>query len=167
MKKKLKIGRVKTDQYKRSLLITCEVEIREKEDNKKELSICGNVWNTKHTDIETGGQISDTIAAYIAEGRFIPIMPIDTVKKILEIWDRWHLNALRAGCEHQRAEHWEAIKLDDSKPLTMDNMAVWKRPGENPKGLLTKPCPVCGYKYGTSWLYEPLPEEVISFINSL
>lgn len=28
---------------------------------------------------------------------------------------------------------------------------------EHPEGLLCKPCPVCGYKYGTAWLKEELP----------
>lgn len=30
---------------------------------------------------------------------------------------------------------------------------------EHPDGILCKPCPVCGYKYGTSWLYFPIPAE--------
>lgn len=28
---------------------------------------------------------------------------------------------------------------------------------EHPDGLLSKACPVCGYKYGTSWVYFPIP----------
>lgn len=28
---------------------------------------------------------------------------------------------------------------------------------DHSKGILCKPCPVCGYKYGSSWLYEPIP----------
>lgn len=83
-----------------------------------------------------------------------------TVERILEIWDQWHLNDLNAGCEHQTAMGWNKVKLDDSKELTQDNMASWARPEDNPKGLLTKPCPVCGYKYGTSWLVGALPEDI-------
>lgn len=26
-----------------------------------------------------------------------------------------------------------------------------------PSGILCKPCPVCGYKYGTAWNYRPIP----------
>lgn len=29
----------------------------------------------------------------------------------------------------------------------------------HPRGILRKPCPVCGYKYGTSWNYFPIPKE--------
>ena len=31
---------------------------------------------------------------------------------------------------------------------------------EHPEGLLCKPCPVCGYKYGTDWLKEELPSKI-------
>jgi hypothetical protein len=26
--------------------------------------------------------------------------------RLAEVWDRWHLNDMRAGCEHQRAAGW-------------------------------------------------------------
>lgn len=38
---------------------------------------------------------------------------------------------------------------------------------ENPIGILCKPCPVCGYKYGTSWLKEEVPQEVVDWLFSL
>lgn len=34
----------------------------------------------------------------------------------------------------------------------------WLKESEHPDGLLAKPCPVCGYKYGTSWQYMPIPQ---------
>lgn len=40
-------------------------------------------------------------------------------------------------------------------------------PEEHPKGLLTKPCPVCGYQYGSAWLKQELPQGVIDFLQSL
>ena len=30
---------------------------------------------------------------------------------------------------------------------------------DHPEGILCKPCPVCGYKYGSAWKYFPIPEE--------
>jgi hypothetical protein len=86
---------------------------------------------------------------------------------LLNVWSKWHLNDLRAGCEHQEQEKWNKIKLDDSKPLTQDNMAIWKTPDEHPRGLLTSSCRYCGYKYGTSWRMEQLPQDVINFLESL
>lgn len=41
------------------------------------------------------------------------------------------------------------------------------RPDEHPEGILTKPCPVCGYKYGTAWLKEEVPQDVIDWLFSL
>ena len=38
---------------------------------------------------------------------------------------------------------------------------------ESEFGLLSKPCPVCGYRYGSSWIREELPEDVINFLKNL
>jgi hypothetical protein len=43
----------------------------------------------------------------------------------------------------------------------------WTYPTEHPEGILSKPCEVCGYKYGSAWLYEPLPDDVIAFLEAL
>ena len=33
----------------------------------------------------------------------------------------------------------------------------WLYEKDHPEGIMCKPCPVCGYKYGTAWLKEELP----------
>lgn len=38
---------------------------------------------------------------------------------------------------------------------------------ESDGGILCKPCPVCGYKCGSSWFKRELPQEVIDFLFSL
>lgn len=43
----------------------------------------------------------------------------------------------------------------------------WLKPEEHPDGILCKPCPVCGYKYGTSWKEEDVPKDVIGWLFSL
>lgn len=55
---------------------------------------------------------------------------------------QYHLNDMNAGCKHQRALGW----------------------GNDQIGI---PCPECGYKYGAKWLYEPLPPEVIAWVEGL
>ena len=40
-------------------------------------------------------------------------------------------------------------------------------PDEHPEGILTKPCPVCGYKYGSAWKTEQVPENVLQFLYNL
>lgn len=34
----------------------------------------------------------------------------------------------------------------------------WLTESQHPRGILSKACPVCGYKYGSSWKYFPIPE---------
>lgn len=43
----------------------------------------------------------------------------------------------------------------------------WVRFSDTEKGILCKPCPVCGYKYGTSWKKEEVPQEVIDWLFAL
>lgn len=43
----------------------------------------------------------------------------------------------------------------------------WLKESEHPDGLLAKACPVCGYKYGTSWVYFPIPAEDEKIIYNL
>lgn len=102
-----------------------------------------------------------------------PDMPRERVKRLMELWDRWHLNHMKAGCEHQRADGWDKRPIDPTKPLNTYgkhfpgqrqdswNMLTWVRPDEHPEGLLTVPCPECGYKYGTAWLREEVPHDVL------
>ena len=149
--------------------------------------------------------------------------------RFLKTWDRWHLNDMRAGCEHQRkdwlpewklslthytwgpsfntlrlrveraeatAEEYQTYQAMKTRvyavtvasggpkygtPEVLDLLAGgwikaektetkaagWVTPAEHPNGLLTKPCPVCGYKYGSAWTKEEVPPEVLAFLESL
>ena len=153
----------------------------------------------------------------------------DQRKLLVDVWRRWHLNDMRAGCEHQRRDNWgrdeievvtygltsEAHRLrraaqeeaeaaalegrvadlspagkfligpdwlrdrhsppDADSPLSglfevrkRETKATgWVRQSEHPLGVLSKPCPECGYKYGTAWLKEDVPGDVIEFLESL
>lgn len=144
------------------------------------------------------------------------------------LWKRWHLNDMRAGCEHQRADQASAeekvevvtykltsdalmeqrfietaamlrLSTGQSVTLTVDEQNLvnlpYRRhdapdaegpgsgryevesremkyvshtyPNEHPKGLLCKPCSVCGYKYGSRWLHEEVPTNVLDVLRSL
>lgn len=41
------------------------------------------------------------------------------------------------------------------------------RESEHPQGILSKACPVCGYKYGNAWNYVPIPAEDEKIIYKL
>lgn len=59
-------------------------------------------------------------------------------RALVELWDRWHLNDMRAECEHQRALGW----------------TYQTHPAAE--------CPECGYRLGTAWLYEELPGDFLA-----
>lgn len=67
-------------------------------------------------------------------------------QRLLKIWEEWHLNDSHAGCEHQRALGWEKEGYE-------------KHPSE--------PCPVCGYKFGTSWNRVEVPKDVLEWLYNL
>lgn len=43
----------------------------------------------------------------------------------------------------------------------------WLKETEHPEGILSKACPVCGYKYGSSWVYFPIPADDEAIIYKL
>jgi hypothetical protein len=214
-----KIGR-----YHSPLHVTVEIEI-EKHDSKERLSICGETYYRDARDCESGGQILDEVRRLLQESGDERLnKPREQIERLLLVWERWHLNDMRAGCEHQRAQ-WdpsrkielvtykqtkaamlkdhatarEAVKrLVNGETVTYSpeeirlaklpyqitrgatqpapgpdyeeekretKTAGWVKPDEDPAGLLAKPCEVCGYKYGTAWLYEALPPNVVKFLE--
>ena len=138
--------------------VELEVEISNRNGKGNELSISANVWMVSRRDIYAGGQLRETVRQYLTK----PLISEEKLARILEIWKRWHLNGMRAGCEHQRAEGWDERPIDPAKPLdsyglhfpgqkhSSWNMLIWVRRDEHPEGLLSYPCPTCGYKYGSA-----------------
>jgi len=163
LKKEIEIGRVEGNSYgyKQSLPVTIEIELKQ-ENKGVVLSIVGNIWQPRRGDIVEGGQCQDTIREHLNDGTLkLKGYTKEEILKLLDIWDRWHLNDLRAGCEHQRA----LIPLyKKEKGEDFFNASNYDEIIKLPE---FKKCPVCGYKYGTAWLFEPLPKEVISFIREL
>jgi hypothetical protein len=64
------------------------------------------------------------------------------------------------------AEHYGGSRYDwqkSSETKTRGEM----RPSEHPDGLLCAPCPECGYKYGTAWIKEEVPADVVAWLEAL
>lgn len=200
------------------------------------LSITGVIGPMSTGDARGGcGQIDDALRETLPEEiTFTEGWNAELFEKFLSAWERWHLNDMRSGCEHQRAawdtgkeikivkvnvETWkirdaenrasvsaalagklfsapryflgfvvyealQAAKCGDIyrpksdaektwfdagviKITTETTTAGWVRKTEHPEGLLCKPCPVCGYKYGSAWKREEVPAEVLAFLESL
>jgi len=68
--------------------------------------------------------------------------------------------------ENQK-KYYELKKATSYSPSTEEKILGWTHPEEHPEGILGKPCPVCGYKYGTSWKKEEVPEEIIKWLFDL
>lgn len=64
------------------------------------------------------------------------------------------------------AEYYEPYKGIHGS-ATEKKTRGWVRFDEDPKGILCKPCPVCGYKYGTAWQREEVPQDVIDWLFAL
>lgn len=204
--------------------VEIEISLEEKEGKGPVLSMVGNVWLPSRRDVESCGQNYGHLKADIAT-RVIPRAQLD---RMLAVWERWHLNDMRAGCEHQRAAwdvseqvtvtsytwstdyHTRRRKAKDGtlteaeyrayrnvtervmaatigfntpkypteeikallaegwikEEKTETKAAGWVGYQEHPRGLLSKPCDECGYRYGSGWLYEAIPAEVLAEIQS-
>lgn len=58
-------------------------------------SVCGDIWNARHTDIIQGGQCVDTIAKHYAKD--------ETTRNICRLWEVFHLQQMDAIPERFRA----------------------------------------------------------------
>ena len=96
--------------------------------------------------------------------RFRPGWTATKWLQFLEDWRLYHLNDMQPGCEHQTAENWghKRIKLSAETKTS-----GWVHPEEHPDGELTKPCPTCGYEYGTAWNKSEVPADVLAWLFQL
>jgi hypothetical protein len=91
------------------------------------------------------GQILRLLAGM---GRFRAGWDPCLAENFTRVWRQWHLNDLRPGCIHQ-----EADKAFQRKTLL--------------QALEAEPCPICGYKWGSSWQTREVPTEVLEFLKEL
>ena len=133
LKKTVRLGTVDTGNG-RFASVYCRVEITD-----GNLSICGVIGPLASGNALGGcGQIRMGLEADAI--KCAPDWNRPMVARFLLLWGLWHLNDMRAGCEHQRAC------------------------GETRVGMA---CDVCGYGYGTAWLKETLPEQVVDFFRAV
>lgn len=118
-----------------------------------ELSICGDVWNSKHTDIVMGGQCLDEMKKF-KELRFNSLF-----NKLYKWWELYHLNGMHAGTIKQENAIKEWHAKDKYKAFTYDEDCKYL----DSIGLLDDD----GYRYGSSWLYRAIPDEDLNEIKAL
>jgi hypothetical protein len=61
---------------------------------------------------------------------------------------------------------WNTSKILEM-PGGKNKTTGWITPEEHPGGLLDKPCPVCGYRYGSAWKEERVPDGVLAWLYNL
>lgn len=110
-------------------------------DGHKRLSISADIRRSGHC--VGGGQALHTVRRVATHGTLAKDWPEWRIRKLLYVWEYWHLNDVRAGCEHQVLMGWTY--------------------NDHP----SKPCPMCGYEMGSAWQYEPLPLDVERFVQEL
>lgn len=75
------------------------------------------------------------------------------------------------GIPYHDTIYLDAYELKEKDCLGRSNIEYKKRGwisySEHPLGLLGRPCPVCGYKYGHSWKKEEVPEKIIKWLFDL
>jgi hypothetical protein len=86
------------------------------------------------------------------------------VRELRQVWNDWRLNHMRPGCVHQA--EWDVSKVLEM-PDGKEKEAGWVTIDEHPEGLLNKPCPVCGYKYGSAWNREAVPDDILDWLCAL
>jgi hypothetical protein len=84
----------------------------------------------------------------------------DMIKRFFDIWDRWHLNDMRAGSPSQekylRDHPVVAIYPESHYDKVSKVLAKAKlNPDEN------------GYSYGSKWLREEVPDDILAFLAGL
>ena len=136
MERTIELGKIDYNSSgKKNCLVTIEIALKDTEEGKV-FTASGNIWYPTKTDCYTCGQNLDKIE------KFFPLNK--QVRRIVEIWKKYHLNNFHPGCEHQRdyekeeyEKHAEAV------------------------------CPICHYKYGTDWKFEEIPNDIIKEIEDI
>lgn len=80
---------------------------------------------------------------------------------LVALWKRWHLNDMKSGCSHQEDRY--RVRPQD-RPTDRNGYVgeSGDRMGrDDPIG-----CSECGYRYGSSWLYEALPANILDLVET-
>ena len=107
------------------------------------LSMSGGIWNASHRDWVTGGQMLDKLKPYFRNN--------SDVIELINIWEKYHLNDMKAGSKKQT----EAVQkwLDEGNKYDYSHAVEYLKSIDLYEDR--------GYKYGHSWLFEPIPESVV------
>lgn len=125
-----------------------EIEVEDSERGKV-LSISGYVSGSHGY----GGQCQNSIAEdFIGTHSNLSNEKQAMLGRLIEIWDRYHLNDMNAGTEKQ-------MKALKGKNLSYENALEYL---ESINLKIDD-----GYKYGTAWLFEEIPSSVLKEVEEI
>lgn len=113
-----------------------------------ELSISGHVTAKHCREPYAVGQVADDLRHVTAPAAGLTA---EDIAKLADIWDAWHLNGMRAGCAHMPAYVYPQSHEPDSA----------ERWANRPT------CPETGYRWGSLWLADPLPADVVTSLSDI
>lgn len=154
MKKTFDFGKIDLNGRGRKInRVTVEIELRDR-NGQLEFTACGNIWNSKDTDILVGGQCLDTIAEFKEKD---PVF-----QEIYRLWKSFHLNTMRAGTKEQETEVKKWLKETGNRYDFHGACEHLKAVGLYETTYNNKP-----YRYGCGWIYEEIPEDDLNKIKEL
>ena len=147
LKSTINFGKIAYCGKRKVNLVEVEIEL-ENYPTKPVFTASVIIWNQSKTDATRAGQCLDALVSYLKDNELF--------MKIYRLWKLYHLNDMKAGTPKQEAAVEEYLKNHyydyDEVCAYLESINLLK---DN------------GYKYGSAWLYEPIPENDLKEIRKL
>lgn len=163
MRKTIQLGKIDYNRCgRRDCMVTVDIELKDT-DKGPVFSVCADIWNPKMTSIYCSGQCLDTIknfldSRYDADSIMSVFPKYDLFLDIYDLWSKYHLNDMRAGDREQEAEVRRFLNdehYDYDYDLVCEHLKDFNLYVHN------------GYRYGSSWCYEEIPQKDLNKIRTL
>ena len=122
------------------------------------LTISGFLY---HSTMRAHGQIQDHIPI-LQPYKFNKGWNLNKLNELIKIWNRWHLNNLRAGSPDQESALRNTQITGDFYPQAVAYLKTLGLQPDHNYLIDGKP-----YSYGSRRLKEEIPEEVIKYLEAL
>lgn len=126
--------------------VTVDLCLYKKDNGEIRFTACGDVWNSKQTDIIAGGQCLDELYKFLGKNK--------TYQMIYTWWKNYHLNDSNPGTEKQMAALKEAEKQEPNKYWDYEACCNYLKSINLYEDN--------GYKYGHGWIYKEIPQETLN-----
>jgi len=169
-KRTIEICKVAYNGKQKRNLVDLEISLKEDKQGRYEFSASGNLWNHLQTDIYYGGQCIDSLAEEFPE-----LLEYYDFSEVRRLWKLYHLNTMNAGTIQQSDYLESKAGRQAVEAIIEKSLRQVKYPWQaichydaSCQALATVGLLVDnGYKYGTSWLYRPIPENDLAIIKYL